>query len=75
MSGLILFARYINTSMALRYEYSYPNTSSPSSFGLNESLALRYEYSYPNTSSPSSFGLNEYVSFSEARTTIGVLAE
>jgi hypothetical protein len=52
MLDLVLFTRHISAPMALRYGYSGPNTSSPSSFVLNGSL-----------------------SFSKARTTIGVLAK
>jgi hypothetical protein len=33
ISGLVLFARYINAPIALRYGYSAPRTSSPSSLG------------------------------------------
>jgi hypothetical protein len=36
-------------------------------------IALRYGYSDHNTSSPSCFGLKGSVSFSRARTTMGVL--
>jgi hypothetical protein len=39
ISGLVLLARYINAPMALRYEYSEPNTSSPSSHGRNGSVS------------------------------------
>jgi hypothetical protein len=40
MSGLVLFARYISAPMTLRYENSGPNTSSPSSHGLNGSVFI-----------------------------------
>jgi hypothetical protein len=35
ISGLVLFSRYINAPITLRYGYSDPNTSSPSSRGQN----------------------------------------
>jgi hypothetical protein len=38
ISGLVLFARYISTPMALRYGYLDPNTSSPSWSGRNGSV-------------------------------------
>jgi hypothetical protein len=34
ISGWVLLAKYISTSMALRYGNSLPNISSPSSLGL-----------------------------------------
>jgi hypothetical protein len=40
ISGLVLFARYISTPMALRYGYSEPKTSSPSWHGRNGSISF-----------------------------------
>jgi hypothetical protein len=40
ISGLVLFARYISVSIALRYGYSEPNTYSPSWHGQNGSVSF-----------------------------------
>jgi hypothetical protein len=40
VSGLVLFARYISAPIALRYGYSGPKVSSPSSHGRKGSLSL-----------------------------------